>query len=132
MANSSPAVITSENSLTLQENKLKNLLGLPLSREIEIQGQLLPEFIEVRTLNESLVDPHLRRNDYRNLELTNDLYTSSIRIQKAAWYPDLSFASDYQFVANADDFNFGPQNKSTSLNASFKLSLNLFWFNKLL
>ncbi len=125
-ANTKPAVITAENSLELQKDRLKVVIGLPLEQNIEIVGDLSPEFIEESSLFEASKEAHLNRSDFKNLELTREAMNKRIKIERAGWFPTISLTSQYQFSGQADDFTFGPKNTSNSVNAMLNINFSIF------
>ncbi|MCP4723501.1 MAG: TolC family protein [bacterium] len=126
VANTKPVVISAENSLELQKDRLKVIIGLPLESNLEIIGELTPEFIEEPSLVEASQEAHLSRSDYKNLELTREAMNKRIRIERAGWFPTISLTSQYQFSGQADNFTFGPQNTSNSVNAMLNINFSIF------
>ncbi|MFC1724073.1 TolC family protein [candidate division KSB1 bacterium] len=124
VANTKPRVISSENNLKLQLDFLKNTLGLPLDREIEVVGDLKPGYISEKTLNEASKDVHLERNDYKNLELLRNILNENTKIERSGYFPKLSANYTYQYQGQSD--NFGFKNSYRSQTASLNLSIPIF------
>ena len=63
VANSRPKVISAKNDLLLNMDVLKNILGMPLDRELEITGTLSTLFISVSELNQVEENTYLNSGD---------------------------------------------------------------------
>lgn len=124
VANTNPKVISSENTLKLQMDFLKNTIGLPLEQEIDIEGDLHPDFISEQNLIEASRDVYLKRNDYKNLELIRNILDFNIKIERAGYFPKLSANYTYQYQGQSDNFGFANNYKSQT--ASLNLSVPIF------
>ena len=124
VANTKPRVISSENTLKLQLDLLKNTIGLSLDREIEVVGDLKPDYVSEQTLAEASKDVYLERNDYKNLELLRNILNENIKIEKAGYFPKLSANYTYQYQGQSD--NFGFKNSYRAQTASLNLSVPIF------
>jgi len=124
VANARPRVIQSENQISLQEDLLKNLIGIPLTTEIEIDGDLRSTMISETEIEDAGKDALIHRNDYKNLLLIRDAYDQNVKIERAGWLPNLSAVYTYQYQGQSDQWDF---NKSyRSQNVMLNLSLPLF------
>lgn len=125
-ANVLPKALSSENDLVLRKDMLKNLLGLPLDQELEVIGTLTPQFVPETDLDKDETGVYGRRSDYKNLELTRDIYEKRIRIERAQWFPELSLNYSFQFQGQSNNFRFGSTQRVNSQSASLDLRIPIF------
>ena len=126
VANSRPKVISAENDLLLNMDVLKNILGMPLDRELEITGTLSPLFISVSELNQVAENTYMNRGDYRSLELTRESIAGRVKIESSGWYPELNFNYSFQFQGQSNTFRFGSTARVNSQSATIDLRIPIF------
>ncbi len=126
VANVLPRVLSAENDIVLQEDLLKNTIGIPLETEIDIKGELKPEFIKESLVEDLERSAYYNRNDYKNLELTRETFAGRVKYECSSLYPQLRFNYNYQLQGQSNTFEFGSQERVTSQNASINLSFPLF------
>jgi len=124
LENTRPKVIQSENSLVLQKNVLKNLIGMPLEREIDIIGTLKAGFLDEEVIKDAGKNAFYNRNDYKNFTLMRNAYYQNIRIERAAWFPFIGAQYTYQHQGQSNDWAF--KNAFASHNIALNLSIPLF------
>ncbi len=124
VANARPKVIQSENSIVLQKDLLKNLIGLSLDQEIEIRGELLADIFDESAISEASRGAFQNRNDYKNLSLIRDAYNQNVKIERAGWFPNLSAQYIWQYQGQSDDWKYA--NAYRTQNVSLNFSIPIF------
>ncbi|MFC1728820.1 TolC family protein [candidate division KSB1 bacterium] len=124
VANARPKVIQAENTLVLQIDLLKNIIGMPLDQDIEIEGSLEPDMLDEVYIEESSRQAYDSRHDYKNLSLIRDAYNESIKIERGNWLPRVSAHYTFQYQGQSNTFDF--ENSSKTQNVSLSLSLPIF------
>ena len=105
---------------------MKNTIGIPLETEIDVEGELKPEFIEESLLEELERSTYYNRNDYNNLELTRETFAGRVKFERSSLYPQLRFNYNYQLQGQSNTLEFGSQERVMSQNASLNLSFPIF------
>lgn len=123
VANARPKVISSGNSLELQMNLIKNVIGIPLDTEIDIQGELIPDFIDETVIEATGKTALENRDDYRNLSLIRDAYLMNVKIERGNKFPILSANYTYTFQGESNNFAFDSNYSSQAASLNFSLPL---------
>ena len=124
VSNLRPKLLQSENQIVLQKDQLKNILGLPLDRPIEIEGALRANFIDDEAIADASTAAYMNRHDYKNLSLIRDSYEKAVRIEKGGWFPNLQAQYNYTYQGQSDDW--GLENAYRTQDVQLNLSFNLF------
>ncbi|MFQ5709167.1 MAG: TolC family protein [bacterium] len=118
--------IEAQNNLELAKSALKNAIGLPLDKELNVSGALqyqpVPEQDIVRRSRKALS----LRPEMKQLNLQLEMARLNIAIQKGQYLPSLSLVSNYQFQGQSSDFQFGPTERSTSFTTGLNLRFDIF------
>lgn len=125
-ANARPMVLSLENNVLLRKNVLKNIIGMPLGQEIELQGELSPQFIEETNVKQTAAQAFSQRSDYKNISLIRDAMEYRIKIERGSALPMVSFGYTYQFNGQSESFSFGSHNLVNSQNAALTISFPIF------
>lgn len=116
-----PETIRARRNLDLAVNSLKNLAGIPLNREVILQGDLetLPPLPGEVPLEETLV----KRPDFDVLRWQEKLQRTGIRAQKAEGLPTLDLNLVYNYSSQSDLFQMERENHSYVLGLSLKFPI---------
>lgn len=126
VANVQPYVIRSENNLELSKNQLKNLLTLDLNKPIKVIGEVSFEEIPpdtIDTYSSTAIDNNPLINQ---LKVQSSLLEKNITIQRADYFPTLSFFGQYQFQSQDNTFNFSDYYWAQTFFIGLQLSYTLF------
>lgn len=120
------SLIEARNRLKLAKSALKNAIGLPLDKPLNVSGTLeyrpvLDE--EVLKVSQEAVK---LRPELKQLSLQLEMAGLNISIQKGQYLPSLSLVGNYQFQGQSSDLQFGPTERSTSLTAGLSLRFDIF------
>ncbi|MBE2255916.1 MAG: TolC family protein [Ignavibacteria bacterium] len=125
-----PNVINSENNLSLAKNNLKNVMGLNVTEEIDVIGELTYDSSEVFGTMNALINKISENNVLvRQLTIFRDINREIVNIDEANFLPKLSVFGNYTLEANEDDNERLTNYKfNNSISAGLRLSwdLNLF------
>lgn len=103
VANLKPQLIKAKNSLKIAELSLKTLLGLDLSRPVEIRGDLTFEPVEP-DLEESILQALQHRPEISQLKYQKQMAGEMVKLARASGLPLLAISGTYNFWA--DQFSF--------------------------
>lgn len=104
--NAIPNVIEAENSITLSLWQLKALLGIDLTKNIDVVGSLMDYEAEMNHAH-TLEQLSLANNStLRQLDMQEELLRRAVRISKLANVPTLSINAAYLYTAQGNDGNF--------------------------
>lgn len=96
------ALTESETTLDLATDRLKNVLGLPLSREV-----FLSDSLEIRSGEGGITDPRtfapLQRPEVRAAQLRERLAEEQVGLFKGDRLPTVSLISSYQRIGQTND-----------------------------
>jgi outer membrane protein TolC len=126
VANVQPYVIRSENNLELSKNQLKNLMTLDLNKPIKVIGEVSFEEIPpdtIDTYSSTAIDNNPLINQ---LKVQSSLLEKNITIQRADYFPTLSFFGQYQFQSQDNTFNFSDYYWAQTFFIGLQLSYTLF------
>jgi outer membrane protein TolC len=99
---------------------------MPLGQEIELQGELSPQFIEETNVKQTAAQAFSQRSDYKNISLIRDAMEYRIKIERGSALPMVSFGYTYQFNGQSESFSFGSHNLVNSQNAALTISFPIF------
>ena len=104
--NAIPNVIEAENSITLSLWQLKALLGIDLTKNIDVVGSLMDYEAEMNHAH-TLEQLSLANNStLRQLDMQEELLRRAVRISKLANVPTLSINAAYLYTALGNDGKF--------------------------
>ncbi len=126
LANTEPLVISAENTLALSINDLKNLLSIPLDREIAIKGDFMFEEIPQDMMAAAKERAVSTNPSIRQLALQESLLEQDISLEKGSFFPTLSLLGAYQWQAQDNTFRFKNYTWATLFNVGIQLSYPLF------
>lgn len=126
VAEAKAALIEAENGLELAKNGLKNAIGLPLERKINLMGSLAFEPISEEEILEAAKVALHNRPEMKQLRLQEEIARLNIDIQRGRRLPSLTLNGNYQFQGQSDNFQFGPMERSSSFTTSLDLRLDIF------
>jgi len=126
VANLRPVVSQAENSLELAKTTLKNLIAIPLTQAIEVDGQLHYEPLDTAAMASSAAVALANRPEVRRLELMRSLLHQNIHIQRAAWFPSVNLVAAWQIQGQGDRFGLGAARWVRNANVGLQLSVPIF------
>jgi len=118
-----PEVTRAERNLEVAYNNLRQMAGWPISRELELQGDLenLPQLPQLPELEEVLQT----RPDYNALKWEERLRRTGIRSDRSNYLPSLSGSFIYSYRSQSDDFVFDKE-RNNSWIAGLTLNIPIF------
>ncbi|MFQ5641288.1 MAG: TolC family protein [bacterium] len=119
-------LIETQNNLKLAKSALKNAIGLPLDKPLNVSGALQYQPVpdeEVRRISQ---DALRLRPEMKQLNLQLEMADLNISIQKGQHLPTLSLVSNYQLQGQSSDLQFGATERSTSFTTGLKLRFDIF------
>ena len=127
VAGAIPNVYNAESSVMLALWQLKAVMGVDLSRNIDVAGSLEDFSTQMfRDIHEN-DDPSLDYNTtLRQLEMQADQLASTIKMYKAAYLPTLSAAFSYSMIAMTNDFKFSEYKWSPYSYVGLSLNIPIF------
>lgn len=126
LANTEPLLISAENALALATNALKNLLAIPLDRDVVVEGEFTFEVIPQPTLDAARENALTSNPTIAGLLLQESLLEKNISIVRAAYFPTLNLTGSYQWQTQDNTFQFKNYNWANSLSFGLQLSYTLF------
>jgi outer membrane protein len=103
VANLKPQLIRSRNSLKIAELALKTLLGLDLSRPVEIKGELTFEPYEP-DLEKSIAKALSARPEISQVRYQKEMADQMLKMARASSLPIVALSATYNFWSNNFDF----------------------------
>jgi outer membrane protein len=126
VANTEPLMTSAENNLALAKNALKNLLALPLGRDIAIGGEFTYEGISAPALEDARENAVKTNPLIRQLALQEEMYDKNISVEKSGYFPSLSLTGSYQWLTQDNTLQFRNYNWANTLNLGLQLSIPIF------
>jgi outer membrane protein TolC len=103
LTNLQPQLIQARNNLRMAELGLKILLGLDLSQEVEIRGELTYEPFEPE-VDKCISQALFKRPEVCQLDFQLKMAGESLKLARSQYLPTVAIAGSYNFWA--DKFNF--------------------------
>lgn len=104
--NAEPNVTSAKNSITLALWQLKALLGIDLSKNIDVKGSLM-DFVPVMEQAVRLSEMNLDNNTtLRQMDIQDEQLQKALRLTKMANVPTLSINAAYLYSALGNDGKF--------------------------
>jgi len=126
LANTEPLVISAENNLVLAKNALKNLLAIPLEKEIELQGDFTFTEIPEERMQKSKQSALTSNPIITQLVLQESLLDRNVIVEKSNYFPNLNLIGSYQWQAQDNTYDFNEYLWVKSGNIGLQLSFPLF------
>lgn len=123
VANLKPQYIKAKNNLKVAELRLKTLLGMELSRPVEIQGELSYESFEP-DLEKCVSRALQNRPELNQIEFQKRSAGEMVKIARASHLPTLAVSGNYNFWA--DQFNFKEDNWQSYYTFNMVLTIPIF------
>ncbi|MDP4116847.1 MAG: TolC family protein [Bacteroidota bacterium] len=126
VANTQPALIQTQNNLEMVKNALKNIMGVDINKPLEVKGSFVYEPIPVDTLAE--VNKYAIENNplVRQLSIQQSLLEKNKQIQRADYFPTLSFFGSYKYQTEDNTFKINDWKWANSFVVGLNLSYTLF------
>ena len=117
-----PQTLQAKRNYELALVDIKNLAGIDVDTPLDLMGNL-ESYPEVPSLLE--LDAILQqRPDYNALLWQEELYSTGVRAEKAAYYPSLSAVAAYGYSAMSNDWALDNENNSWTV--GLNLSIPIF------
>jgi len=126
LANLKPQLIRAKNSLEIAKLNLKTILGIDLSREIEIKGKMEYKPVKI-DLDECIAKALKNRPELKQLTFQEGIAQQGLNMARASGLPSVAVSGQYNYWA--DKFNF--KNDNWQNYYSLNLVLNIPIFNGL-
>jgi outer membrane protein TolC len=131
VANTEPLLISAENNLLLAKNFLKNLCAIPLDQDVVSEGDFTFEEVPEARIEEARRDAISNNAVIRELTLTELIQKKNISIERAGYFPVLSFVGAFSWQTEDNTFQFDDYNWVTTSNLGLQLSFPLFDGNRI-
>jgi len=125
-SNYKPALIQAENNLELAYNSLKNILGIDINQEIEVEGSYAYEPLDDDVIKENNNKAFQKRADLKQLEFQTQMQELNIKIERANWYPNFYLTGGLQFQGQSDKFYLKKNQRAFSLSAGIQMQVSIF------
>ena len=106
LANTEPLVTSAENALLLATNAMKNLLAIPMEREIQVQGEFVFEEIPAAARAQAESEAVTRNPSMVGLALQESILEKNISIEQSNYFPTLTLVGSYQWQSQDNTFQF--------------------------
>jgi outer membrane protein len=128
VANIKPMVVSTKNNLKLAESRLRMVLGIDESDEINYTEKLEIIYSELteKSLEELIAIALSSRPEITILNKQKNIAQKQVSISKAAFVPTIALGTAYQYQGMRDDFNFTGDDFYKSFNSSVSVSIPLF------
>lgn len=128
VANMKPIVVSAKNNLKLAESRLRMVLGISESIEINYIEKLEIIYSELteKSLEELISIALSSRPEIAILNKQKNIAQKQVSISKAAFVPTVALGTAYQYQGMRDDFNFTGDDFYKSFNSSLGISIPLF------
>lgn len=125
-SNYKPALIQAENNLEMAYNSLKNILGIDINQEIEIEGSYAYEPLDDDVIKENNNEAFQKRADLKQLEFQTEMQELNIKIERSNWFPSLYLTGGLQFQGQSDKFYLKKNQRAFSLSAGIQMQVSIF------
>jgi outer membrane protein TolC len=125
--NFKPSVLEAENALKNAKEGLKLILKLDKDIEIDVDGELIYNEIDIASADELIKLANERNTEIKTLETKIEVDEAFVDLDRADWWPSLAAFGNYSFNGMSDDFNFMNYRQSV---VGLSLQMNLFNGNR--
>ena len=125
-SNYKPALIQAENNLELAYNSLKNILGIDINQEIEVEGSYAYEPLDDDVIKENNNEAFQKRADLKQLEFQTEMQELNIKIERSNWFPSLYLIGGLQFQGQSNKFYLKKNQRAFSLSAGIQMQVSIF------
>lgn len=97
--NIEPSILDMENTISQAKLQLKLLMGMDMSHNIKVEGNL-SEYQE--EMYKTVLDTNFdltNNSTLRSLDLQTDYLKKVVSVQKGAWYPTLALSANYNWTS---------------------------------
>ncbi len=123
VSNLRPQLIRARNSLNVAELGLKTLLGLDLSRSIEVSGEMTTQPFE-ENVDDLVAQAILRRPEISQLSYQKKIAGEMFKMVRAENLPTLAVGGAYNYWSN--HFNFAKKNWESFYSVNLVMTLPIF------
>jgi len=126
VANTEPAVISTENNLVLAVNGLKSVLSIPLDSNVVIEGDFTFDEVPEHVLDEGERDALNTNPSLQALAFQESMLDKNISVEQAAYFPSVFAFGSYQFQTQDNTFQFNNYLWAKIFNVGVTLSWSIF------
>jgi outer membrane protein TolC len=102
--NSSPELSQAERNLEISRKILLNEIGLKDQQDIEVQGELTYDSLEVFQTNDEMITSIAKNNiEVKQLEILKNINQQLVKVDKANYLPKLFLFGQYTLFASEND-----------------------------
>lgn len=123
LANLKPQLIKAKNSLEIAKLNLKTILGIDLSKDIEIKGKMDYKPVEI-DLNECINKALANRPELKQLNFQEGIAKQGLKMARASGLPSVAVSGQYNYWA--DKFNFKDDNWQNYYSLNLVLNIPIF------
>ncbi|MCL1942281.1 MAG: TolC family protein [Candidatus Azobacteroides sp.] len=106
VSNIRPNLIDAQNSISTIELQLKMLLGLSLEMPILFEGKISDYENDYNRYAAMLNYSIDQNSDLKQIDIQEKLLNKQIELQNTEYMPNLSFAINYNYITQSNDFKF--------------------------
>jgi outer membrane protein len=90
--------IDTRNQVRLSKVNLSNILGIPLSSDVEIQKDIKPDLIDVENLDVFVESAYQNRPELKSIEYRMKAGERGVTLARSGWYPQLFVTGNYNYA----------------------------------
>ncbi len=128
VANMKPMVISSRNNFRLAESRLRMIMGIGESTELNYTEEMELKYSDLteKTLEELIEIALKSRPEMMIMNDQKQIAGRQLSMSKAAFMPSIVFGTAYQYQGQRDDFKFVGDDFFKSFNSSISINIPLF------
>ncbi len=127
VANMKPMVTQAETGLDLAYKSLKNMLGMDLEQEIEVDGDLMDSGELLLGYEQAVQLANQQRVEFRQLDFTRNLYEIQTKVHQRSWlWPNFFASLKWETMAQKNDTEFAKYEFLGGYGATVGVSIPLF------
>lgn len=115
--------IDADNGVKLARSNLNNVIGLPLSTQVEIQSDVTTEDYNITDLNKMISRAMENRPELKEMDFRMKAGESGVTLAESNWYPQIYLAGNYNY-AKPNQRIFPLEDK---FNGTWDVSVGLSW-----
>jgi outer membrane protein len=123
LANLKPQLIRAKNSLEIAKLNLKTILGIDLSKDIEIEGMIEYKPVTIN-VDECISTALKNRPELKQLTFQEGIAKQGLNMARASGFPSVAISGQYNYWA--DQFNFKDDNWQNYYSLNLVLNIPIF------
>lgn len=126
VSNVQPMLIQAKNGLELSKIALKNILNVPMDQPVEISGKFEYKKIESEIMDETSNSAIFNNPLVKQLKVQESLLDKNILVQRADYFPTLSFFGQYDFQTQDNTYRLKNYKWVETFMVGLRLDYTLF------